>query len=101
VADSLRVPPNPGVYFFLAAGRRTGAIVVNPPARESQLEQMSAAELRQVFPSATVIDDGEARQISEAAFSVASTRSLLPAFLIAILVALLGEALLTAGRKEG
>ena len=102
VSDSLRVPENPGVYFFVSAGRRAGAIVVNPPARESQLERMSAAELQQIIPGATVIDDGESMQVSKAAFSAASTRSLLPAFLVAILVAMAAEAVLvTLSQAKG
>ena len=93
IADSLRVPANPGVYFFVTAGRRSGAIVVNPPARESQLDQMSAAQLQQIFPGAEIIEDGDSPRVSEAAFSVASTRSLLSAFLVAILIALFAEGL--------
>jgi hypothetical protein len=100
MADSLRVPVNPGVYFFVTAGRRTGAIVVNPPARESQLDRMTAAELKQIIPAASVVDDGDSMQLTSAAFSAASTRSLLPAFLAAILVALFGEALLVAARRK-
>jgi hypothetical protein len=96
LADSVKLPASTGVYFFVTAGRRAGAIVVNPPARESRLDRMSAAELLQVFPRATIVDDGDSRQLTESAFSVASTRSLLPAFLVAILIALLGEALLVA-----
>ena len=96
VADSVRVPGNPGVSFFVAAGRRAGAIVVNPPAKESQLERMSAAELQQIIPGAEVIDDGDAMRVSRAAFSAASTRSLLPTVLIATLIALIGEFLLVS-----
>ena len=100
LADSLRVPANPGVYFFVTAGRRTGAIVVNPPARESQLDRMTVAELQQMIPGATIIDDGDSMQLSGAAFSAASTRSLLPAVLIAVLLTLLAEAALVAGRRR-
>ena len=98
IADSVRVPAAPGVYFFLTAGRRTGAVVVNPPARESQLDRMSTAELQQMLPGATVIDDGEPAQLSSAAFSAASTRSLLPAALIALIIILIGETLLSLPR---
>jgi hypothetical protein len=100
VADSLRVPVSPGVYFFVTAGRRTGAIVVNPPARESQLDRMTAAELQQIIPGATVIDDGDSMQLSSAAFSAASTRSLLPAVLIGTLLVLLLETLLSLPRAS-
>ena len=112
MADSVRVPAASGVYFFVTAGRRTGAIVVNPPARESQLDRMTAAELQQMIPGSTiachpesyVADAPQDRRgegsacldLSSVAFSAASTRSLLPAVLIAILVALVAEALLVS-----
>jgi len=100
VSDSLRVPPNAGVYFFLTNGRRTGAIVVNPPARESRLDRMSVSEIRSLIPGATVISDADSPQLSSAAFTAASTRSLLPPILIATLIALLGEALLVSARRR-
>jgi hypothetical protein len=100
IADSTRLPTVPGVFFFLSAGRRTGAIVVNPPARESQLDRMSTAELQQVIPGAAVIDDGDSARLASAVFSAASTRSLLPTFLLATLIALFGEALLVATRRR-
>jgi hypothetical protein len=96
MADSLRVPATPGVYFFMTAGRRTGAVVVNPPARESQLDRMSAAELQQIIPGAVTIRDGDAAQLSTVAFSAASTRSLLTPILIGILIALMAEGLIVS-----
>jgi hypothetical protein len=93
VADSIRAPANPGVYFFVSAGRRTGAIVVNPPARESQLDRMSAAELQRLIPGAAVIEDGDAVALASPIFVAASTRSLLSTFLVAALVAMLVESL--------
>jgi hypothetical protein len=93
VADSLRVPPSPGVYFFVSAGRRTGAIVVNPPARESQLDRMSVSQMQQLIPGATVVGSTESAGLV-VAFKPASTRSLLPAILLAGLVALLAESVL-------
>lgn len=102
VLDSVRVPPAAGVYFFLTNGRRTGAVVVNPPARESQLDRMSVSELQQLIPGATVITGADSPQLASAAFTAASTRSLLPPILVATLIALLGEALLvSARRREG
>jgi hypothetical protein len=103
MGDSVRLPALAGVYFFVSAGRRTGAIVVNPPARESQLDRMSPAELQQVIPGAAVITDGDATQLSGAVFSAASTRSLLPAFLAAALIALLAESLVVSlgAAREG
>lgn len=94
VGDSVRVPASAGVYFFVSSGRRSGAIVVNPPARESQLERMSVSGLEQLIPGVVVTRD--ASQLSSSAFSAASTRSLLSPILIAGLLALLAEALIVA-----
>jgi hypothetical protein len=100
VADSVRVPVNAGVYFFLSAGRRTGAIVVNPPPKESQLERLTAAEMQQAFPGATLIRDGDSVQLAGAAFSASSTRSLLFPILLAILMAMIAEAVIVVSRAE-
>ena len=100
VADSVRVPANAGVYFFLTAGRRTGAIVVNPPARESQLDRLSTTDIQQLIPDAVVVHGGDAAQLASAAFSAASTRSLLVPILAAILIVLLGETLLSLPRGQ-
>lgn len=99
VGDSVRVPSSPGVYFFVTSGRREGAIVVNPPVRESQMERMSASEIEKLVPG-SVLAGTDANQLRSAAFSAASTRSLLPPMLIAILVALFLESLAVASRRR-
>jgi hypothetical protein len=93
VADSVRIPPTPGVYFFITAGRRTGAIVVNPPAKESQLDRMSVREVQQLIPGAEVVSAPDPAGLV-VSFTPASTRSLLPPILIAALIALFAEGLL-------
>lgn len=100
LGDSARVPASAGVYFFLSSGRRSGAIVVNPPVRESQLERMSVSEIEKLITGFITIAGDDPVQLSSAVFSAASTRSLLPPILIAILVALLAEALLVAARRR-
>lgn len=97
--DSIKAPANPGVYFFVTAGRRSGAIVVNPPARESQLDRMSAAEMQDKIADASVVDAEESTALETAAFRAASTRSLLPPILIAILLMLFAEAILVTSRR--
>lgn len=103
VSDSIRVPANAGVYFLIAAGRRAGAIVVNPPAKESQLDRMTASEFQQSIPGAARChpERGEGPDcLKDAIFRAASTRSLLPPILIATLLALLAEALLVVARRR-
>jgi hypothetical protein len=106
VSDSVRVPAGAGVYFFLSAGRRAGAIVVNPPAKESQLDRMSVSDFQQLIPGAVFAtcqagDGVVSGCVEDAVFSAASTRSLLPLILIAALLALLAEALLTMSSGRG
>src|SRR5205823_3980989 len=83
VGDSIQVPANPGVYFFMSGGRRTGAIVVNPPAAESKLDRLTITDLGRRFPGATVLDASEPSSLETSAFLAASTRSLLPPVLVA------------------
>jgi hypothetical protein len=93
VADNFRVPALPGVYFFISAGKRAGAIVVNPPARESRLDRMSASEVQQLIPGATVVGATESAGLV-VAFKPASTQSLVSPILIALLVAQIVEGVL-------
>lgn len=99
LGDSVRVPASAGVYHFRAAGRRTGAIVVNPPVRESQLSRMSSSEIQQLIPGSTVLT-GDVSALRASAFSAASTRSLLVPVLVATLAALLLETLVVAARRR-
>jgi Aerotolerance regulator N-terminal len=100
LADSVLVPMNPGVYFFMSGGRRAGAIVVNPPAEESKLDRLSTRELEQMFGGATVVDVADPSSLQASAFRAASTRSLLPPVLIAVLLMLFAEGLVVTARRH-
>jgi hypothetical protein len=99
LTDSVRVPAAAGVYHFRSAGRRTGAIVVNPPMRESELSRMSVSDIEQLIPGATVVT-GDPAELHAAIFTAASTRSLIVPVLLAILAALLIEAVISLSRAE-
>lgn len=100
LGDSVRVPASAGVHFFLSSGRRAGAIVVNPPARESQLERMSVSEFEQLIPKVSV-QAGEADAVARSAFTVAASRSLLFPVIAVVLVLLIVEGLIVAaGRRQ-
>ena len=45
ITDGMKIPAATGVYFYSTSGRRSGAVVVDPPARESQLDRMSSTQL--------------------------------------------------------
>jgi hypothetical protein len=100
LSDSVSVPKNPGVYFFMSAGRRTGAIVVNPPAAESQLDRLSTRDLETMFGGASVVDAADPSSLQTAAFRGAATRSLLPPVLVAVLVTLFAEGLVVTARRR-
>jgi hypothetical protein len=100
LSDSVLIPINPGVYFFMSGGRRTGAIVVNPPAEESKLGRLSARELERMFDGATVVDVADPSSLQASAFRAASTRSLLPPVLIAVLFMLFAEGLVVTARRH-
>jgi hypothetical protein len=100
LSDSVSVSRNPGVYFFASAGRRTGAIVVNPPAAESRLERLSTRDLETMFGDATVVAAEDPSSLQASAFRAASTRSLLPWVLIAVLVTLFAEGLVVTARRR-
>ena len=45
-------PAVPGVHFLTAGANRVGAVVVNPPRRESLLQRLSTGDLRERFTGA-------------------------------------------------
>lgn len=100
LADSVSVPTNPGVYFFLGGGRRRGAIVVNPPTSESKLDRLTTAELERQFDGARVLEVADPVSLQTSAFRAASTRSMLVPILIAVLVTLFAEALVVTARRR-
>ncbi len=84
----------------MSGGRRSGAIVVNPPAAESQLDRLSARELEAMFSGASVVAAADPSSVQTSAFQAASTRSLLPPVLIAVLVTLFAEGLVVTARRR-
>jgi hypothetical protein len=98
--DSISVPMNPGVYFFMSGARRSGALVVNAPVTESTLDRLSSQELGQAIAGATVVAAVDPTAVQSSAFRAASTRSLLPPILIAILATLFAEGLVVAARRR-
>jgi hypothetical protein len=98
LTDSVSIPMNPGVYFFMAGTRRTGAVIVNAPVAESRLERLTPAEMARTFAGATIVDAVEPGALTTSVFKAASTRSLLPPVLIAVLVLLFAEGLVVAAR---
>jgi len=97
--DSLAAPARPGAYFFLHGGARTGALVVNPEASESDLRRLdpSALAARLRDRHATTAEDGV--KFTTAIFATAPRRPLVAPLLAAALVALVAESAMARGSR--
>jgi hypothetical protein len=88
-------PVRPGVYFLRRAGARAGALVVNPPERESDLTRLAAPALATRFRGRSVLAGTDAEAWVRAVFDAHAARPLARIFLMVALAALLAESLLT------
>jgi hypothetical protein len=99
---TIEAPTASGTYFLVQGSRRVGALIVNPEMAESQLDRWDAAELRGrvVSSGARVVDDIE--DWVGLAFSGAARRSLIVPLLVALLLVLGVETLVskTGGRSQ-
>jgi hypothetical protein len=66
----------PGVHFLTRNGVRAGAIVVNPPRRESMLERITVETLRQRFTAAAVTATSDMRAFDRALLSTRGRREI-------------------------
>lgn len=92
---TIDAPARPGVYFLRRAGGRVGALVINPPPRESDLTRLAAPALATRFRGRSVLAATDGEEWARAVFDAHAARPLARIFLVAALVALLAESLLT------
>jgi Aerotolerance regulator N-terminal len=92
---TIDAPGRPGVYFIRRAGARVGALVVNPPPRESDLTRLAVQTLATRFRGRSVLAGTDGDEWVRAVFDAHAARPLARIFLVAALVALLAESLLT------
>jgi hypothetical protein len=95
----LQAPSRAGTYFFDRAGRRVGALVVNPEPSESVLERLSSAELTRQIRARQVLPARDRVQLSSLSYRSAARRSIAEPLLFIALALLIGEALLVASRR--
>ncbi|MDE3127974.1 MAG: hypothetical protein KGL38_08205, partial [Gemmatimonadota bacterium] len=96
---AFRAPARPGTYFFTRAGRRVGALVVNPEPRESDLARWPATGFARLLgPRARVFTDDDA--FARALFDVGAPRPLAVPLLVALLAVLAVEGTIAA-RQAG
>lgn len=100
LGDDLEAPSRAGTYFLDRSGRRVGAIVVNPEARESLLDRLSVSELARHIRARQVLSARDRAQLSSLSFRSAGRQSLAVALLIAALVLLGAEAYFVGARRR-
>ena len=88
-------PARPGVYFLRRGGDRVGAIVVNPEPRESDLARLPLRTLAERFRGRMVAVESDGEQWAHAVFDARAARPLARIFLVAALLLLLAESVIT------
>jgi hypothetical protein len=93
-------PKRSGVYLLSRAGKTSGALVVNPPAGEFDLERMPNAEIRARFLSEKVSVTADPQRWGREVFESAGRRPLILPFLVVALVALVLESVVSRDHGE-
>jgi hypothetical protein len=98
LGESLDAPARAGTYFLTRGERRVGALVVNAPADESQLDRYSPKELgARLRTSRTLVAANPSAWVTMA-FRSAARRSLIQPILIIALIMLVIEAVAIGAR---
>jgi len=100
LAETLDVPLRAGTHFLTRGERRVGALVVNAPAEESNLDRFTADELTRRLQAERVVTAGSADAWSRMAFRAAARRSLIEPALIVALILLGTEAVVIGARAR-
>ena len=83
------------MYFWLRGTQRAGALVVNPEISESDLTRIPIEQLKSRFTGAEVAATSDAARWTASAFSLSGRRALEGAFVMAGLLLLAAEAVVT------
>ncbi len=95
--DQFVVPPAAGVYFWLRGTVRSGALVVNPEASESELASLDGDSLKAILGADHL--DRAPNAVARAAFAAGGRRALdTPLLLTALLLLLVESWLARRGR---
>ena len=100
LGDNMQAPSHTGTYFLERAGRRVGALVVNPEPSESVLDRMAADELGRRIHARQVIAANDRPQLASLSFRSASRRSVGEPILFLALALLVAEGLLVGTRRR-
>jgi hypothetical protein len=100
LADELQAPARAGTFFLERAGRRVGALVVNPEPNESLLERLPARDLTARMRAGQVLVASDRAQLSSLSFRSAARQPVGQPILILALALLALEALLVRSRRR-
>jgi hypothetical protein len=100
LGDDLRAPARAGTYFLERAGRRVGALVVNPEAGESVLERLTARELGARIRARSVLTAADRTQLASFSFRSASRQPVAEPLLVIALALLALEAMMVRSRRR-
>ena len=99
--STITAPDRSGVYFLLRNMDRSGALVVNGEARESELGRLDDGAIRERIRGGEVSVSSDARLWATSLFAAADGRPLVIPFLVAALLSLLAEsAIAGAGARR-
>lgn len=90
--DRISAPAERGVWFFLRAGRRVGAVVVEAPESESDLTRLSADRLATQLGGARARGVTDPDELARAVFAVGSNHPIATPLLVLAFLLLAAEA---------
>ena len=100
LGDDLQAPARSGTYFLERAGRRVGALVVNPEPNESVLDRLAASDVARDLHARQVLTAADRPQLARLSFRSASRRSITDPLLFGALALLVVEGLLVGTRRR-
>ena len=98
--DDLQAPSRAGTYFLERAGRRVGALVVNPEPNESVLDRLTWSDVARRIRARQVLTAPDRPQLANLSFRSAARRSIAEPLLFAALALLIIEGLLVGTRRR-
>ncbi|PYP61308.1 MAG: hypothetical protein DMD26_17815 [Gemmatimonadetes bacterium] len=98
--DDLQAPSRAGTYFLERAGRRVGALVVNPEPNESVLDRLTGSDVARRIHARQVLTAPDRPQLANLSFRSAARRSISEPLLFAALALLIIEGLLVGTRRR-
>lgn len=100
LGNDLQAPAHPGTFFLERAGRRVGALVVNPESSESLLERLPVTDLSRRIRARQLLVAANRTELGSLSFRSAARRPIAEPILILAMALLVFEALLVRSRRR-